>query len=94
MFRHFRKVVSNSLKKAKCDYYTGMILENKNKPKLIWKYLVLNKAVGLDRLPGKLIYAAAPAIFNSLTSILNLSCNLVNLFQNGRMENHFLSLAH
>ncbi len=39
IFRHFRNVVSNSLKIAKCDYYTGLILENKNKPKLMWKYL-------------------------------------------------------
>ncbi len=38
-FRHFRNVVSNSLKNAKCDYYTGLILENKKKPKLMWKYL-------------------------------------------------------
>ncbi len=147
MFWHFRNLVSNSLKKAKCDYYTGMILENKNKPNLMWKYLrelmsgnskpsaksllvvsqiprlflmvtspplVLsqqivslqqlhsphmphqiskhytsychfriiskllhdvpeNKAVDLDRLPGELIHAAAPAISISLTFILNLS---------------------
>ncbi len=39
MFRHFRNVVLNSLKIAKPDYYTGMILENKNKPKLMWKCL-------------------------------------------------------
>ncbi len=39
MFRHFRNVVSNSLKISKCDYYTALILENKNKPKLMWKYL-------------------------------------------------------
>ncbi len=39
MFRHFKNVVSNSLKIAKYDYYTGLILENKNKPKLMWKYL-------------------------------------------------------
>ncbi len=39
MFRHFRNVVSNSLKIAKRDYYTGIILENKNKPKLMWKCL-------------------------------------------------------
>ncbi len=39
MFRHFRNVVSNLLKIAKCDCYTGMILESKNKPKLMWKCL-------------------------------------------------------
>ncbi len=39
MFRHFRNVVSNSLKIAKHDYYTGMILETENKPKLIRKCL-------------------------------------------------------
>ncbi len=32
-----------------------------------------NKAVGLDRLPGKLIRATAPATSNSLTFILNFS---------------------
>ncbi len=32
MFRHARNVVSNSLKIAKRNYYTGMILENTNKP--------------------------------------------------------------
>ncbi len=36
MFPDFRNVVSNCRKKAKCDYYhTGIILENKNKPKLM-----------------------------------------------------------
>ncbi len=39
MFRHFGNVISNSLKIAKRDYYTGLILENKNKLKLMWKYL-------------------------------------------------------
>ncbi len=39
MFRYFRNVLSNSLKIANRDYYTGMILENKNKPKLMWKCL-------------------------------------------------------
>ncbi len=31
------------------------------------------KAVGLDRMPGKLIHVAVPTIPNSLTFILNLS---------------------
>ncbi len=39
MFRHFRNVVSYSFKIAKRDYCAGLILENKNKPKLMWKYL-------------------------------------------------------
>ncbi len=46
MFRHFRNVVANSLKAAKRDYYTSLILENKHKPKLMWKYL-------RELLPGK-----------------------------------------
>ncbi len=48
MFRHFRNCVSNSnsLKAAKRDYYIGMILENKYKPRLMWKCLK-------EQLPGK-----------------------------------------
>ncbi len=46
MFMHFRNVVLNSLKIAKRYYYTGMILENKNKPKLMWKCFK-------ELLPGK-----------------------------------------
>jgi hypothetical protein len=153
MFRHFRNCVSNSQKVAKRDYYTGMILENKFKPKLMWKCLrellpgnskstpkgllvngqiitekkpmanafnqyftsicknlankitsvvtftppnpfnicfrfptvtpefvekqlssmPENKAVGLDRLPGKLLRAASPVISKPLAFILNIS---------------------
>ncbi len=47
-----------------------------------------NKAVDLDRLPVKLIRAAAPAISNSLTFILNL------LLQSGKFISDFLSLGH
>ncbi len=39
MFRHFRNRVSNFLRIAKRNYYTDMILENKFKPKLMWKCL-------------------------------------------------------
>ncbi len=46
MFRHFRNCVSNSLKAAKRNYYTGIILENKYKPRLMWKCLK-------ELLPGK-----------------------------------------
>ena len=46
MFKHFRNVVSNSLKTAKRDYYTSLILENNKKQKLMWKYLK-------ELLPGK-----------------------------------------
>ena len=46
MFRHFRNVVSNSLKTAKRDYYTSLIMENNKKQKLMWKYVK-------ELLPGK-----------------------------------------
>ena len=46
MFKHFRIVISNSLRIAKKEHYTGLILENKNKPKIMWKYLK-------ELLPGK-----------------------------------------
>lgn len=46
MYRHFRNVVLNSLKTAKRDYFTGLILENKKKPKLMWRCLK-------ELLPGK-----------------------------------------
>ncbi len=46
MFRYFRNCVSNSLKAAKRDYYTGIILENKYKLRLMWKCLK-------ELLPGK-----------------------------------------
>ncbi len=39
MCRHFRNCVSNSLKAAKRDYYTGIILKNKYKLRLMWKCL-------------------------------------------------------
>ena len=45
-FKHFRNMVANSLRIAKRDYYTGLILENKYKPKLMWKCLK-------NLLPGK-----------------------------------------
>ncbi len=46
MFKYFRNLVSNSLKVAKRNYYTGLILEYKHKPKMMWKYWK-------ERIPGK-----------------------------------------
>ncbi len=39
MFKYFRNLVSNSVSVAKRNYYTCLILENKHKPKMMWKYL-------------------------------------------------------
>ncbi len=47
MFRYFRNLVANSLKIKKKNYYTKLILENKHKPKLMWKCL-------RELMPGKI----------------------------------------
>ena len=39
MYRHLRKVVSNYLTIIKREYNTSLNLDNKKKPKLLWKYL-------------------------------------------------------
>ncbi len=39
MYKHFRNNVSNMLKAAKKKYYTDMIIENKNKLRVLWKFI-------------------------------------------------------
>ncbi len=69
MFWHFRNLVSHSLKKAKCDYYTGMILENKNKPNLMWKYLrELMSGNSKPSAKSLLVVSQIPRLFLMVTS--------------------------
>ncbi len=58
--------------------------------------LAENKAVGLDRLPCKLIFIAASSYPIHSPLLYIYDCNLVNLFQNESMQMccHFLSMAH
>ncbi len=46
LFKHYRNSVSNMMKSAKKTYYTDMILNNKHKPRVMWKYI-------RELLPGK-----------------------------------------
>ncbi len=39
MYKHFRNNVSNMFKAAKKKYYTDMIIENKNKLRVLWKFI-------------------------------------------------------
>ena len=39
LYKQLRNRVSNMIKIAKKTYYTDLIIENKDKPRLMWKYL-------------------------------------------------------
>ena len=80
LFRNFRNHVSNMLKKSKSDYYHSVILENKHKPRTLWKHL-------RELLPGSK-GAGINGIFDG-NKIVKDKKDMANI-----MNEHFTTIGH